>query len=152
MSAGRARSRHWADPVPREEPGADRAAAARPGRDQGGRVPGGAAAQRIAGGQAARGHTAGERTGGKKLRDLKGMPGLGSRPVGAMESALRDFAASRLYAPSGLPRGIDLPSPGVFELPSIMAEENWGRHLKLYRAGNLCTCDFARSCDEKSLG
>mgnify|MGYP001769248116 CR=1 FL=1 len=55
----------------REEPGADRAAAAGPGRDQGGGVPGGAAAQGDAGGQAARGHTAGERTGGERHRKLK---------------------------------------------------------------------------------
>ena len=55
----------------REEPGADRAAAARPGRDPGGGVPGGAAAQRDAGSKAARGHTAGERAGGERRRELK---------------------------------------------------------------------------------
>jgi len=52
---------HWADPVRREESGADRAIAAGPGRDQGGGVPGGAASKGDAGGKAARGHTDGER-------------------------------------------------------------------------------------------
>ena len=54
-----------------EEPGADRAIAAGPGREQGGGVPGGAAAQGDSGGQAARSHTAGERKGGKSQRELK---------------------------------------------------------------------------------
>ena len=66
---------HWAYPLRREEPGADRAAATRSGRDQGSRVFGGAAAQGDAGGKAARGHTAGERAGGERLRDLKGDAG-----------------------------------------------------------------------------
>jgi hypothetical protein len=46
-----------------KKPRADRATTARPWRDQGGGVSGGAAAQGDAGGQAARGHAAGERAG-----------------------------------------------------------------------------------------
>ena len=44
---------HLAHPVRREESRADRAIAAGPGKDQGGGVPGGAAARGDAGGQAA---------------------------------------------------------------------------------------------------
>ena len=83
---------HWAHPVRREEPGADRAIAAGQGRDQGGRVPGGAAAQGDAGGQAARGHTAGERAIGERHRDLKGyMADTGFRGRAAFTSSRSSY-------------------------------------------------------------
>jgi hypothetical protein len=58
---------HRADLMRREESGVDRSAATGPWRDQGGGVPGGAAAKGIAGGQTARGHTAGERAKGRAM-------------------------------------------------------------------------------------